>query len=535
MRQSFRLSMQWLHTWTGLVAGWIIFLIFFNGTAAYFRQEITTWMKPEITAAIDPAKSVSGAVVFLKAKASDAATWTITVPDDRYPVSDVTWQPRPKPGAPPTEEDDDERPPADRRATIDATGRPLAARDTEGGDYFFQFHYALHYLPQFLGMVLVWFAGLGLMVALTTGVIIHRRFFAEFFTFRPRQGARSWLDAHTTFAVLALPFHLMITYSGVAILMFFLMPWAMFANYSNPRTYFEMILQRPHTPPVSGHAVPLVSVNTVLNSAEAIWKGGRAERIRVTNPGDATATIKIDRHVAGLVAGQDASLTFNGVTGALVRPISEPSATSTASSAIFSLHLAHFARPALRWLLFLCGTTGTAMVASGLILWTAKRRRNLQGPRYSRSGFRFVEILNVAVIAGYPAATAALFWANRLLPLSTTSRANAEILCAFGLWGLSLVWSAVRPMRQAWVGVLGATSLLFLLLPFVNAVTSARGTLTNLMHGDPLYIGFNLVSLTLGLVFATAVLFAQRRMHLQPPPLAYPDSGIGQPILEGAE
>lgn len=525
--------MQWLHTWTGLVFGWIIFLVFFNGTAAYFRQEITTWMKPEIAAAIDPAKSVSGAVAFLKMKAPNAETWTISVPDNRYPGSDVTWQARPKPGEAPTEEEDDQRLPPDRRATIDANGRPLVIRDTEGGDYFFQFHYAFHYLPQFLGLLVVGMASLGLMVALTTGLIIHRRIFAEFFTFRPGQGVRSRLDAHTTFSVLALPFHLMITYSGVAILMFFFMPWAMFANYSNPLPYFEMIISRTHTAPASGHTAPLVSVNTVLSAAEVVWKGGRAERIRVTNPGNTNATITVDRHLNGLVAGPNANLTFNGVTGALVGPTSQ---TSAAATAIFSLHLAHFARPALRWLLFLCGATGTAMVASGLILWTAKRRRNLLDPEYSRRGFQIVETLNVAVLAGYPAATAALFWANRLLPLSIASRANVEILCAFGCWGLLLVWSAARPMRKARVEVLGVAALLFLLLPIVNAATSARGTLASLMRGDPLYSGFDFVSLVLGLLFATAAMLTRRRTYLPAPPaLADPIAAIGPTILEGTE
>ncbi len=457
MKRTFRLSMQWLHTWTGLVAGWIIFLIFFNGSAAYFRQEITTWMKPELAAAIDSAKSVSGAVTFLKVKAPDAESWTISVPDDRYPVSDVTWKPKPKPGAVPVREDDDQQTPPDRRAIIDAAGQALATRDTEGGDYFFQFHFALHYLPLFLSTVLVTLASLGLMVALTTGIIIHRRFFAEFFTFRPRQGVRSWLDAHTTFAVLALPFHLMITYSGVAILMFFFMPWAVFATHSNPQAYFAKIFSGPTIPTAIGHAAPLVSVNTVMSAAEVIWKGGRAERIRITNPGDASATIILDRHINGLIAGPDASLTFNGVTGALIPPTSESNTANTTGAAIFNLHEAHFARPALRWLLFLSGAVGTTMVASGLILWTEKRRRKRLDPNYSRRGFQVVDTFNVAVIAGYPAATAALFWSNRLLPLSLASRGNDEILCAFGCWGLLLVWSALRSTRKAWVEVLGVT------------------------------------------------------------------------------
>lgn len=538
MKRTFRLSMQWLHTWTGLVFGWIIFLIFFNGTAAYFRQEITTWMKPELPASIDRAKSVSGAMAFLTKKAPDAESWTISVPDERYPVSDVTWQPKPKPGqAPVREDDDDQPPPPDRHALIDSNGRPVTTRDTNGGDYFYQFHFAFHYLPVFLSGLLVFLASLALMVALTTGVITHRRFFAEFFTFRPRQGVRSWLDAHTTFAVLALPFHLMITYTGVGIVMFFLMPWAVFANYSSPQAYYNAVAPRPQTPLARGQAASLVPVNMVMSAAEAFWKGGRAERVRITNPGDASATITIDRHLKGLVAGKDASLTFNGVTGALVAPpTSEPSAAAAAGAAVFNLHEAHFARPALRWLLFLCGVIGTVMIASGLVLWTEKRRRKLLDPDYHRRGFQFVDVFNVAVIAGYPLATAALFWANRLLPLSITSRANTEILCAFVCWGLSLVWSAVRPTRKAWVEVFGVSAFLFLLLPFVNAATASRGTLTNLAHGDTLYLGFDLVSLALGLAFATVALSVGRRAYLQAPPsFAKGNSQSVQPILKGAE
>jgi uncharacterized iron-regulated membrane protein len=278
---------------------------------------------------------VSGAVAFLKMKAPDAETWTISLPDERYPVADVTWQPKLKPDQAPVREDEDfQPPPPERHALIDSNGRPVTTRDTNGGDYFYQFHFGFHYLPGFLSVLLVFLASLALMVALTTGLITHRRLFAGFFNFRPRQGVRSWLNAHTTFAALALPFHLMITYTGVGILMFFLMPWAVFANYSSPQAFNSIVAPRPQIPPMTGHKASLVPVATVLNTAEAIW-GGRAERVRITNPGDASATITIDRHLTGLVAGKDASLTFNGVTGALFHPAtSGPSMAATATDII---------------------------------------------------------------------------------------------------------------------------------------------------------------------------------------------------------
>lgn len=534
MKGHVRRTMQWLHTWVGVCAGWIIFLVFFNGTAAYFKQEITTWMKPEIANAIDPVKSVEGAVAFLRTKAPDAVAWTIHVPDERNPVADVSWRPRPKPGAAPADDDDgdDDRVSPDRRAAIDANGHLLAARDTEGGDYFFQFHYALHYLPG-VGLILVLLASLALMVSLTTGIITHRRLFAEFFTFRPRSGARSWRDAHTTVAVLVLPFHLMITYTGVGILAFFLMPWALFAHYPNLQGYYAELVSRPHAAAPSGHPAPLVPLGSVLRQAETIWNGGHAETIRVSNPGDDTATIQVDRRTHDLAPGAGDSLTFNAISGALVKTSAAPKAAATAATVVFGLHQARFARPALRWLLFLCGLAGTAMVATGLLLWTAKRKRNPS----SRRGFKLVETLNIAVIAGYPASTAAYFWANRLLPVSISSRANAEVLCAFACWGAVLAWAVWRPKRRAWIEVSSATAFLYLALPFVNAATAPRGTLVNLLRGDALYLAFDAVVFALGVFFAACALWLgwHSAENDVPPAWRHPPDSIGLGMSGGSQ
>ena len=44
---TFRQSMKWLHTWVGLMVGWVLFFMFITGTAGYFDDEITRWMEPE--------------------------------------------------------------------------------------------------------------------------------------------------------------------------------------------------------------------------------------------------------------------------------------------------------------------------------------------------------------------------------------------------------------------------------------------------------------------------------------------------------
>src|SRR3546814_3592298 len=64
-----------------------------------------------------------------------------------------------------------------------------------------------------------------MLVAIVSGVITHKKIFVDFFTFRWGKGQRSWLDAHNALSVFGLPFHLMITYTGLVTLMALYMPW----------------------------------------------------------------------------------------------------------------------------------------------------------------------------------------------------------------------------------------------------------------------------------------------------------------------
>ena len=45
MKQTFRLSMSWLHTWGGLWFTWILFAIFLTGTLGVFDEPISHWMR----------------------------------------------------------------------------------------------------------------------------------------------------------------------------------------------------------------------------------------------------------------------------------------------------------------------------------------------------------------------------------------------------------------------------------------------------------------------------------------------------------
>src|SRR6218665_4193858 len=47
MFQNFRLTMAWLHTWFGLVLGFVLMVVFFFGALSVFDREIDRWAIPE--------------------------------------------------------------------------------------------------------------------------------------------------------------------------------------------------------------------------------------------------------------------------------------------------------------------------------------------------------------------------------------------------------------------------------------------------------------------------------------------------------
>ncbi len=93
-------------------------------------------------------------------------------------------------------------------------------------------------MPPIWGRWVVGFCAMFMFVAIVSGVITHKKIFKDFFTFRPKKGQRSWLDAHNAVGVLALPYHVMITYTGLVTLMFMYMPWGVQANYGDNREAF---------------------------------------------------------------------------------------------------------------------------------------------------------------------------------------------------------------------------------------------------------------------------------------------------------
>ncbi|MHC9420411.1 PepSY-associated TM helix domain-containing protein [Sphingomonas citri] len=504
MTRSLRQSMAWIHGWLGLLAGWILFAMFLTGTASYFRPEITQWMQPEQPAnRVGAAAAAQSAVSYLSRVGVGDEQWYIYLPDDRTAVTRVFAIPGAdaKPAKRP-------RPP---ELELDPrSGEPIHARETRGGEHFYRFHFQLQ-LPHPWGRWLAGLCAMFMLGAIVSGVVTHKRIFADFFTLRWNKGQRSWLDAHNVSAVLALPYHAVITYTGLMTLVLMYMPWPIVANYQQPADFGKEAYGYVFDDKASGRAAPLVAVAPLIADAERRL-GQHAQRVVIRYPGDAAATVAVASGGASGLNARGGTVTYSGSTGRVTAAdVGAGPALSTAG-VMLGLHTAQFAAPALRWLLFALGLTGAAMVGTGLLLWTAARRRPNAAPFF---GLRLVERLNIAAIAALPIGMASYLLANRLIPAAAVGRADAEVATMFYAWGGAALLQLARPAKRAWCELFALGALLFGAIPFVNAATTERGFFASLRAGDGLFVGFDVAMLAIAASLAAAAWSAGRERQVK--------------------
>jgi uncharacterized iron-regulated membrane protein len=506
---NFRQSMSWLHTWAGLVLGIVLYFIFITGSFGYFNAEIDRWMRPEIPSASKalPAPQLSARVVSqLQEKYSDSRLWLINLPLGRYDQEVSAYiEPRTRPGVAAEEIEGVE-------VKFDPlTAAPLtAARETGGGNALYAMHYQLHYFSYNTAIYIVGIATMFMLIALVTGVVVHKKIFGDFFTFRPTKGQRSWLDAHNLSSVLTLPFILVITYSGLIFYTFEYMPsikWAAYGTDSEAGKTFDQevsAIDADTDPLPTGKAAALTPIAPLIAQAEARWGKDQVAYLAIYNPGDVNSRVRIDRNDKRTVNRFSDTLLFDGRSGALLSTGSRKDNTGdqTFSNVMLALHEGHFASPVLRWLYFISGLFGAAMVANGLIVWTAKRRQKLKKGREADSGLLFVERFNVGTIAGLLIAVAAYFWANRLLPVELDNRADWELHVLFIVWAMTFMHASLRPARQAWVEQFGTAAVLYSCLPLLNALTTEVHLGYSMPQRDWVLAGFDLAALTAGLLLA---------------------------------
>ena len=508
---SFRYSLTWLHTWSGLLLGWLLYFMFITGSAGYFDSEIDRWMQPEIPILekpFDTETQLQKAQAHLNRVAPNADHLYIEFPVGRSPFFSLWWHN-------PKNTNSEDTPGWHNEKLNPNTAEPVITRHTEGGEFLYRLHYTLHYIPAKLGYWITSLAAMFMLVALISGIIIHKRIFKDFFTIRRKKPQRFWLDTHNLFSVLALPFHIMITYSGLMLLMLSTMiavTAALFgADEEKLKSLYDSVFSEPeHREPagIQAEGAPLISVfEKALKQINQHYPKSSIAYIGIDHPGDKHASIEF-----GATEPQGlkpyTQLHFDAATAEQYFPEesnSKPSAILDFYFVMEALHEGLFAPPILRWLYFLSGLMGAAMVASGTILWATKRKEKHNKSQENTRALTWVECLNIGTIVGLPIAIAAYFWANRLLPVELETRATWEMHSLFLVWLLALLHPFLLcnkvPAERLWIQQLIFATCAFGFIPVLNALTTNIHLGNSVAHGDWVLAGFDVFMMVMAFAF----------------------------------
>jgi uncharacterized iron-regulated membrane protein len=495
--------MKWLHTWVGLVVGWVLFFMFLTGTMGYFYQEITRWMEPErpfIEHNLTNEQLIDIAQTYYDKHGNGVSEWDIILPTERDQNLRVGWRAPKKEG--------EKRSRYKTRVLDPNTGEQVESRATGGGRLLYRMHYRLHYISTDISYWLVGFCTMLMLLAVITGVVIHKKIFTDFFTFRAKKGLPGWLDIHNVLSVIALPFHFMITYSG---LIFFLFTYMVLSTdlQTSEEEYDAMRTEiYPRTAHLDSANIDkkMLPISSVYQEIKPLWQEDELKYVTIFAANDVNAQVLFVRKETDITYNPGDEIMVNGHTGnVMAQATKDYTGAGMVHNGFISLHEGQFANTLVRWIYFITGLIGTAMIASGLILWTTKRKpkqmKQANGPDF---GYRLVEQLNIGTIVGLPIAIAMYFYANRLLPVELVDRREWEAHVMFISWALLLLYPAFRPAMKAWSEQLLLAAGLFMALPIVNALTTDKGLGQSIAHQDWNLAGFDLTMLVTGGCFAFA-------------------------------
>lgn len=451
MRDTLRNRMGWLHSWVGFVSGLILVVVFTGGTLAMFDTEITRWMQPEL--AVLPqtaltAEALNHAGEQMQALQGAGQMAFLSLPSERDPVLRILHY--------------------DGHAFVGPAlsprdGTDLNVRQTQGGQLFFDLHQSLYRGPVWGNMVTE-IVAIGLLIAVFSGLVIHfRNLVPDLLLFRPFAApGRSWLDAHLMAGVLMLPFIIMITYTGAVIHGPRLFP--MISNGHGGKAANRAGPDKAHG---MASAAPLAPM---WEQAKAVFGEGNIGFIRFE-----PRTISFYRSdAADFVMTRD-HVDFSPRDGRQIGVKYGERGIQALGGVMRGLHYARWGTTGLRWLYFVCGAVGSAMMSAGLVLFVIKHRRAHGGT----VKLALAEAFTLSVTLGLPVAALGFLWSNRLIAPSLAQRDLLEAKVFFLLWLCLLLHAVVRSgagcVRAAWREQAWALAVLGCGLPLLDLL-SRRGS-----------------------------------------------------------
>lgn len=463
-----------LHTWTGIIAGFGLFIAFYGGALSMFKQPIADWASPARTAPL--LEGAGRDALFARVVEATPGFQTIRVHldgDARVPGSVVLPTGREETGPV-------------QVASLDADGElQLQQRTPTPLAEWIDLVHRTGGIPgdPHLGIYVMGIISALYALALVSGVIVLLPTLAQdLLALRiGRNRKRMWLDAHNLLGVASLPFHLVMALSAMV-----------FAFHHEVYELQDATIHRDS--PVAEAAFAAVRPQPVDLDA-LLPPAALVERLREVSPEFTVTSIDYRggepgadgrRAVTAIAQGHAPNRFLRGGTFGVAfldagsgRVIGDgflpghQRGWSHAVAAFFALHFGNFGGAGIQWAYFLLGLIGAAVFYTGNLLWVESRRkiaRNGAQPVLQTRSARNLAAATVGVslgcVAGLSATVAAAHW--------LTGRVDALLAWHQGVYWAVFVaafgWAMWRGGARAASELLRASAVVTALIPLVTLV-----------------------------------------------------------------
>ncbi|RYG02982.1 MAG: PepSY domain-containing protein [Chitinophagaceae bacterium] len=405
------------HTISGIIISLVLFVIFFAGSFAFFRSQISHWQhnQPDRHAVklVDYNRMTDSVTVQLNPKARDLSFYS-----DPYSSTIYFSASAPK---------DTTLKGGQEYADIDANTFVRHKAVYEQAYDLGEFLYRLHYLAQIpypYGYYLSGGVAFIFLFALITGLLVHwQKIVSNFYVFRPWEKLKTlWTDLHTALGVISFPYMLIFAITGANLLI----SAPLFNDQVNK---FESGFKKQKSEDgIEGHNVPYLSkllekpvdLNAVADAARMIWGDSVVvNHLEVINYGDQSMQV----HVGGVMdpslrfAGEG-ELIFNVADGKILKhtdPRDAMSYSVIANELLYRLHYATYGGLATKFLYFILGLVVCIVIVSGVRIWLVARDKD-NVPAHKRMFNNWLARIYMAVAAGMLPVTAAAFIVVKFFP-----------------------------------------------------------------------------------------------------------------------
>ena len=496
-------TFQTVHTWTGLIAGFALFVAFYAGALTVFHDDIATWQNPPWHSAHDAHVPIGSLIERLLAQHPETRDdFGIVLPSDDAHAAYAYW--RGKDGA--------------RFASASEMAKP---NDAAGAGELADFIYALH---DSLGLPVVGLYLMGIVsvlygLALVSGLLIHLpQLLSDLFAMRVGHNMkRLWQDAHNAIGVLSLPFHIIFAVTG-SLLCLFTITLAALNVIAFDGKLFGSFAQAVATAPVltvSGTPAAMLTSDQLIERARAAAlatgvSSFKPDYLHYTHYGDRNAVVEV-RGLSQHTLGTYGTVALAGNDGRVlaIHVGAQHSINGISNAAMYALHFGSYGGLTVRWLYFALGLAGAFLFYSGNLLWIESRRKRRLVDQPQRT--RIMARATIGVCVGTCLGISGAFAATRLATYLNTDAAAPQSIACYGLFLASCLYAFARPIPRAAIELLMATAVLTIAVAGFDLLGNAAVWPDGWTPGMASVLGVDLTGIVLGIVFASLARAAARR------------------------